>query len=167
MENLIPTGVLLRQLRPGDLGWVVHRHAVLYHAEYGWGAPFEALVARVAADFVQQYDAAREYAWIAERDGEIVGSVFLTKADEHTAKLRLLYVEPSARGLGIGRLLVRTCIDGARERGYRRMTLWTNAVLSAARGIYVAEGFTLVHSEPHELFGAREIGETWALDLQP
>lgn len=159
-------GIVLRAPRPGDLGWVVHRHGVLYHREYGWGERFEALVARVVADYVQHYDAAKEWAWIAERGGEIVGSVFLTKAGDDTAKLRLLYVEPSARGLGLGRLLVRTCIDGARTRGYRRLELWTNAVLVAARAIYVAEGFSLVHREAHDLFGAREIGETWALDLQ-
>lgn len=158
-------GITLRALRPGDLGWVVHRQAVLYQQEYGWGLAFEALVARVAADFVQQRDVAKDHAWIAERGGSIVGAVFLTRVDDRTGKLRMLYVEPSTRGLGLGRHLVQTCIAGARDRGYERLTLWTNAVLTAARGIYVAEGFTLEHSEPHHLFGPEQMGETWTLTL--
>ena len=161
---MIP-GVTLRPLRVGDMGWIVHRQALLYEREYGWGVRFEALVARVAADFMQQYDAQYEQAWVAERGGEVVGAVFLTKVNEQTAKLRMLYVEPTTRGLGLGRHLVQTCIAGARSRGYRTMTLWTNAVLTAARAIYVAEGFTLVHSEAHELFGPEQVGETWELVL--
>ena len=161
---MIP-GVTLRSLRVGDMGWIVHRQALLYEREYGWGVRFEALVARVAADFMQQFDAQYEQAWVAERGGEVVGAVFLTKVNERTAKLRMLYVEPSTRGLGLGRHLVQSCIAGARARGYQTMTLWTNAVLTAARAIYVAEGFTLVHSEVHELFGPQQVGETWELVL--
>lgn len=161
---MIP-GVTLRAPRVGDMGWIVHRQAVLYQREYGWGERFETLVARVAADFMQHFDARYEQAWVAERGGEVVGAVFLAKVDERTAKLRMLYVEPSTRGLGLGRHLVQTCIAGARARGYQTLTLWTNAVLTAARAIYVAEGFSLVHTEAHELFGPQQVGETWELTL--
>lgn len=157
--------VLLRPPRPGDFGWVVHRHGVLYAREYEFDSRFEALVARVIADFLRDYDATRERAWIAERDGEIIGSVFLASADSTTAKLRLLYVEPTARGLGVGTALVRACIAAAREMGYTRLVLWTNAVLTAARAIYVAEGFRLTGTEPHALFGPEQLGETWELRL--
>lgn len=157
--------VVLRAPRPGDLSWVVYRQAVLYQKEYGWGERFEALVLQVAADFLRAEHPDRQAGWIAERDGEVLGAVFLTQADEHTGKLRMLYVEESARGLGLGRRLVRACIAGARERGYQSLMLWTNAVLGAARGIYEAEGFTLVHSEVHEQFGVAEVGETWTLSL--
>ncbi len=154
-----------RDLRPGDIGWVIHRHGALYAAEYGLGRQFEALVAKVCAEFVENFDPAKERAWIAEMDGRIVGSVFLVKKTDEIAKLRLLYVEPDARGRGIGRRLVEECIAHARAVGYRRMELWTNDVLTAARKIYQAVGFKLVHSEPHHNFGKELVGETWELGL--
>jgi DNA-binding MarR family transcriptional regulator/GNAT superfamily N-acetyltransferase len=154
-----------RDLRPGDIGWVIHRHGALYAAEYGWDVTFEALVAKVCAEFVENFDPAKERAWIAELDGRIVGSVFLVKKTDEIAKLRLLYVEPDARGRGIGRRLAEECISHARAVGYRRMELWTNDVLTSARKIYQAVGFKLVQSEPHQSFGKDLLGETWELGL--
>lgn len=155
----------IRALRVGDVGWITHRQGVLYAEEYGWDATYEALVAEILGAFVKSFDARREGAWIAEVDGNIVGSVFLVRASEQVAKLRLLYVEPTARGLGIGRKLVSSCIEGARERGYRTLTLWTNDVLTSARRIYEALGFALTAEERHRSFGKDLVGQTWELTL--
>ena len=156
----------LRGLARGDLGWVMHRQMVLYHQEYGWDWTYEGLVATILGHFVANFDAEREDAWIADRHGCIVGSVFLVKSDDPAvAKLRLLYVEPAARGLGIGRALVDACIAKARTLGYRTLTLWTNDVLVSARRIYQAAGFQLVDEAPHHSFGQDLMGQTWNLDL--
>jgi DNA-binding MarR family transcriptional regulator/GNAT superfamily N-acetyltransferase len=164
-ERRVP--YILRPHQPGDIGWVVHRHGVLYHREYGWDWTFETLVGRIAADFLDHFDASRERCWIAERDGENVGCVFLVRHPERegVARLRLLLVDPKARGLGIGRRLVSECTRFARASGYHTITLWTNSVLTAARAIYKAEGYRLIESHPEANFGRDLVGETWELAL--
>ncbi|MEZ4863408.1 MAG: helix-turn-helix domain-containing GNAT family N-acetyltransferase [Caldilineaceae bacterium] len=156
---------LLRPQQPGDMGWVVQQHGLLYAEEYGWDEHFEALVAEIVAKFIQHYDPKYERCWMAELNGEIVGSVFVVRASDTVAKLRLLIVDPKARGLGIGSRLVDECIRFARRTGYQTLTLWTNSVLLAARHIYVKAGFQLVESEPHHSFGHDLVGETWELAL--
>jgi GNAT superfamily N-acetyltransferase len=158
--------VLIRRLgEPGDLGWVIKAHGELYAREFGWDTSMEALIARIVADFAEHHDDEREAAWIAELDGERVGCVFCVAADETTAKLRVLLVEEKARGRGLGRRLVDTCVDFARDAGYRQMVLWTNHPLVAARSIYLAAGFRLVAEEPHHSFGVDLIGQTYVKDL--
>jgi DNA-binding MarR family transcriptional regulator/ribosomal protein S18 acetylase RimI-like enzyme len=164
---------LLRAPQPGDIGWVVARHGAIYAHEYGWDLTFEGLVACIAGRFVERFDAKREGCWIAERDGQNVGCVFVVQArndktdepDRGVAQLRLLLVEPSARGLGIGARLVAECERFARQAGYRRIKLWTQSTLLAARAIYAKAGYRLVGSEPHRSFGADLIGEVWELVL--
>jgi GNAT superfamily N-acetyltransferase len=161
--------VVVRQLgRPGDLGWVVAAHGELYHREYGWDTDFEALVAGIVADFAGRTDRQRNAAWVAELDGRRVGCVFCVADDvPGVARLRLLLVDPGARGAGVGSALVDECLAFARRAGYRGMTLWTNDVLSAARRLYQRAGFALESSEPHRSFGQDLVAQTWHLDLGP
>jgi len=155
----------LRCHKPGDMGWVVHRHGALYAAEYGWDESFEALTAEIVAKFIQNFDPKRERCWIAEQDGTNLGCVFLVKKSDRVAKLRLLLLEPAARGLGLGKRLVDECIGFAREVGYRKMTLWTQSNLHAARHIYASAGFRLVKKWPVKQFGHEMLSETWDLKL--
>lgn len=156
----------VRGPRPGDMGWITHRHGVLYAQEYGWDWTFEALVGEITAQFAQRFDAAKEKCWIAERSGMIAGSIFCVRESDTVARLRLLYVEPWARGLGIGGGLVKECIAFAKAAGYGKMVLWTNDVLHAARRIYQAEGFTLSREERHHSYGKDLTGQYWELALR-
>jgi DNA-binding MarR family transcriptional regulator/GNAT superfamily N-acetyltransferase len=160
-----PPPAVLREPRPGDMGWVVQSHGALYAGEYGFDAGFEALVAEIAAKFLSSFDVSRERCWIADIDGSPVGSVFLVRHTDDIAKLRLLLVDPAGRGQGLGRRLVGECIGFARACGYRKITLWTQSILVAARKIYQDAGFALVASEPHRSFGQSLIGETWEREL--
>jgi DNA-binding MarR family transcriptional regulator/N-acetylglutamate synthase-like GNAT family acetyltransferase len=162
-EHKVP--YIIRPHQPGDIGWITYRHGVLYNKEYGWDEQFEALVAQIAAKFIQNYDPKRERCWIAEREGEIVGSIFLVKKSKTVGQLRLLLVEPSARGMGIGKRLVDECVRFARQAGYKKVTLWTNDVLHTARHIYQKAGFQLAHEERHQNFGHDLVGQSWDLKL--
>jgi GNAT superfamily N-acetyltransferase len=147
------------------MGWVVHRHGELYWQEYGWDERFEALVAEIAAEFIKNFDPKRERCWIAERNGEIVGSVFLVKKDDEVAKLRMLLIEPSARGFGLGRRLVEECIRFAKQAGYKKITLWTQSNLTAARASYDKTGFKLVAQQKNKSFGKELVAETWDREI--
>ena len=159
------TPYLLRPHQPGDMGWVIHRHGALYSQEHGWDERFEALVAEIAARFIQKFEPKRERCWIAEKDGGMVGCVFLVRESERVARLRLLLVEPSARGLGIGHRLVEECTRFARQAGYKKITLWTQSILHPARRIYQQAGYRLSKQERHREFGYDLVGETWDLTL--
>ncbi|KAB8049056.1 GNAT family N-acetyltransferase [Janthinobacterium rivuli] len=156
---------ILRNPQSGDMGWIIHRQAVLYAQEYGWNNEYEALVAEILAKFVREFDPARERCWIAEKDGKVIGSVFIVRQDDTTAKLRLLYVDPCARGLGIGSRLVEECLRFSRQVGYMKMVLWTNSILTDARRIYDKAGFHLVEEAAHHSFGKDLIGQVLARDL--
>ncbi len=160
-----PRTLVLRDPRPGDMGWVVEQHGTLYWREFGWNREFEALVAEIAAGMIRTHDPAWERGWIAELNGERVGAVFVVRKSEAEAQLRLLILTPTARGLGLGGRLTDECIAFARARGYQKLVLWTNANLLAARAIYAARGFKLIASEPHHSFGHDLVGEQWALTL--
>ena len=157
--------VVLRDPQPGDMGWVVQQHGLLYTREFGWDISFEGMVAEIVAQFLKDFDPTREHCWIADIGGQQVGSVFLVKHSDKIAKLRLLLVDPAGRGLGLGKRLVDECITFARECGYRKITLWTQSMLLPARGIYEHAGFVRVATEPHRSFGHDLIGETWERDV--
>ena len=160
------TSYLLRQHQPGDLGWIVHRQAILYAEEYGWDRTYEALAGEIVAQFIKNYDPNRERCWIAEKDGERVGGAFVAKVSDDIAQLRLLHVEAQARGLGIGKRLVEECVRFARQAGYQKMTLWTQSNLYAARHIYKQSGFQVVREQQHHSFGKDLTAETWELNLR-
>ena len=160
------TSYLLRQHQPGDLGWIVHRQAILYAEEYGWDGTYEALAGEIVAQFIKNYDPNRERCWIAEKDGERVGGAFVAKVSDDIAQLRLLHVEAQARGLGIGKRLVEECLRFARRAGYQKMTLWTQSNLHAARHIYKQSGFQVVREQQHHSFGKDLTAETWELNLR-
>ncbi|KAJ5964115.1 Acyl-CoA N-acyltransferase [Penicillium vulpinum] len=166
-QELQPPGYTLRAHRPGDIGWIIHRHATLYEQEYGWGTKMEALVSQIGAEFLDNYDASTDRCWIAERNNEFLGCIVLIRDRDavNTAKLRLLLVEPSARGLGLGRALIEQCTRFARETGYAKIRLWTQNVLVSARKLYAKEGYRLVSSEEHGAFGEQLVGECWELVL--
>lgn len=159
--------VAIRTHGPGDIGWIVSRHGALYAEQYGWDQRFESLVARISADFIDYYDPDSDRCWIAEKDGERVGSIMLVRDRENSeiAKLRLLLVEPNARGLGVGRRLIQQCVDFSKQAGYKRIVLWTQSILESARRLYKAAGFHLVAEEEHQSFGVSLTGENWQLDL--
>lgn len=160
---------ILRLHRPGDMGWVISRQSMLYTKEYGWDGTYEALAARICADFIDHFSPARERCWIAERDGEPLGCIFLVHHPEYedTAKLRLLHVEQAARGMGLGKALVNECVRFARSAGYKRITLWTQSILKAAHHLYAQAGFQLTNEQPHHSFGKDLVGQTWNLELHP
>ena len=164
-DSAATSRIILRKHRSGDMGWLVYRHAVIYRQEFGWNEEFEALVAEILAAFIRNYDPKRERCWIADRDGVAVGSVFLVKESDEIGRLRLLFVDPSARGHGIGRKLVDACVAHARKVGYRKVTLWTNDVLVSARRIYQAAGFTLVKQWDDRAFGKDLVGQDWEIEL--
>jgi GNAT superfamily N-acetyltransferase len=157
--------ITIRPHRVGDIGWIIHRQALLYAQEYGWDVTFEGAIASIAGRFITEFDPEREKCFVAEINGTVAGSAFVVREDSDTAKLRLVYVESSARGSGLGRRLIRDCIAFARAAGYRRITLWTNDVLVAARAIYQSEGFVLVKEEHHQSFGKDLVGQNWTLEL--
>jgi DNA-binding MarR family transcriptional regulator/GNAT superfamily N-acetyltransferase len=164
-DSPAPAGFVLRAPHPGDLGWIVQAHGALYARQYGWDETFEALVARIVADYAADHDPRREAAWIAEVDGEPAGCVLCVRHDDDTAQLRLLLVHPRARGRGIGGRLIEECLRFAARAGYRRITLWTNEVLHEARRLYERAGFELLESAPHHSFGHDLVEQTWARDL--
>lgn len=155
----------LRHHEPGDMGWIIRQHGLLYHQEYNWDVSFEALVAQICADFIHHYDHQKERCWVAQMHNELVGSIFCVKVSKEVAKLRLLLVSPKARGLGLGTRLVKECIRFAKHSGYEKLTLWTNDILVAARKIYEKNGFTLVEEERHHSFGHDLVGQNWDLML--
>jgi len=165
LEGGQPTTYLLRDPRPGDMGLVVHQQTAIYSREYGWNSEFEALVSEVVAKYLREFDPTGERCWIAEKDGKVVGSVFVIRHDETTAKLRMLYVDASARGLGIGNRLVEECLRFARDIGYKKMILWTTSNLVDARRLYQRAGFELVEEEPIHSFGKELVSQTWAIEL--
>lgn len=164
-ETMPKPAIHLRAPQPGDYGWIIARHGEIYARDYGWDSTFEALVAELVANFIKTQNPARECCWIADLGGLPVGSIFCTQKDDETAQLRMLILDEKARGLGAGGLLIDTCMAFARQAGYRRMTLWTNDILLAARKLYVSRGWRLTASEPHHSFGVDLVGEIWDVTL--